>query len=137
MPYSDWSLAGCLYFLELYNGIGYRNKGIFTPYLWGMSNYHYKGKYVDDGEYDPNYINHQIGCAVILKSMVDCGWVSFNTQTTVIQTTPSAPISPIPVASAPVVSVKPVNTSNQNANSNFTNIFTSAIEFIMKFFGNK
>lgn len=66
----NWGyIEDVLYFLERYNGLGYRNKGLNTPYLWSGSNHYIKGKYVSDGRYDPNAVSKQIGAAVILKSM--------------------------------------------------------------------
>lgn len=66
----DWYVVeDTLYFLERYNGLGYKNRGVNSPYLWSGSNHYIKGKYVSDGRYDPNAVSKQIGAAVILKSM--------------------------------------------------------------------
>lgn len=77
----DWSLPNCLYLLEKYNGMGYRNlekrkipfPNINTPYLWSFTNHYVKGKFVKDGVYDPNYVSNQPGCAAIIKRMQDKG----------------------------------------------------------------
>lgn len=69
--WTDWSLAGILYKLELYNGWGYRKKGFVTPYLWSFSNHYTKGKFVEDGVFDPNATSQQVGAAVILKRMLE------------------------------------------------------------------
>src|SRR5207244_845789 len=50
---SDWSLPATLYRLEGFNGFGYRPHGINTPYLWSFSNHYAKGKFGEDGKYDP------------------------------------------------------------------------------------
>lgn len=66
----DWSLAGVLIALELYNGLGYANKGVPSPYLWAGTDQYRAGKYVADGKYDPNHVDQQLGCAALLKSMM-------------------------------------------------------------------
>ena len=96
LPYTDWSLGGMLYFLERYNGFGYRNKGIYTPYLWSGTNNYSKGKYVRDGAngFDPNAVSQQIGAAAILKYMDDNNIIDIS-QKPKIQ---SITVSPVVVA---------------------------------------
>lgn len=65
----DWSIAGALDILERYNGLGYRNKGLPSPYLWAGTDQYVKGKYVADGEYDPEHIDKQLGVAPILMKL--------------------------------------------------------------------
>jgi lysozyme family protein len=67
--WTDWSIAGILYKLELYNGLGYYRQGINSPYLWSYSNHYTKGKYVQDGRYDPIAISKQCGAAVLLRRL--------------------------------------------------------------------
>ena len=74
--WTDWSVAGILYKLELYNGWGYRKKGVATPYLWSFSNHYTKGKYVEDGVFDPEAVSKQAGAAVILKRMLEQGVIA-------------------------------------------------------------
>lgn len=66
---SDWSVPHVLFLLEKYNGFGYRLRGLPSPYLWSFSNLYEKGKYVADGEFDPNAVSKQCGAAVILKAL--------------------------------------------------------------------
>lgn len=66
---SDWSIGAALEVFEKYNGLGYRNRGIMSPYLWSGSEYYDKGKYVEDKVFDPNATTKQIGAASILKRM--------------------------------------------------------------------
>lgn len=65
----DWSVAGTLEALERYNGLGYRKKGLPSPYLWAGTDQYVKGKYVADGKYDPNHVDQQLGCAAILMKL--------------------------------------------------------------------
>lgn len=63
----DWSAAGALTLFEEYNGLGYANKGLPSPYVWAGTNQYTKGKYVADGVYDPNHVDTQLGGAGLLK----------------------------------------------------------------------
>ena len=65
----DWSIGGALDLLERYNGLGYRNKGLPSPYLWAGTDQYVKGKYVADGKYDPNHVDTQLGVAPILMKL--------------------------------------------------------------------
>jgi lysozyme family protein len=65
----DWSIAGTLDLLERYNGLGYRKKGLPSPYLWAGTDQYVKGKYVADGKYDPNHVDQQLGVAALLKKI--------------------------------------------------------------------
>lgn len=63
----DWTAAGALTKFEEYNGLGYYNKGLPSPYVWSGTDQYIKGKYVADGVYDPNAVDQQLGGAGILK----------------------------------------------------------------------
>jgi lysozyme family protein len=67
--WKDWSAGGALTLLEEYNGLGYAAKNRPSPYIWASTNKYVKGKYVADGHYDPNAIDHQLGCAALLNRM--------------------------------------------------------------------
>lgn len=74
----DWSPAIALYRFESYNGFGYRNRGINTPYLWSFSNHYTAGKYVRDGKFDPAAVSKQCGAAVMLKALIAAGEVQLH-----------------------------------------------------------
>lgn len=65
--WQDWKPADILARLELNNGLGYRYKGIFTPYLWSYTQFYVKGKYAADGVYNSELISKQVGAAILLK----------------------------------------------------------------------
>lgn len=66
----DWTIEKALYYAERYNGMGYRNKKINSPYLWsGSPNTYTKGGYKFDGIYDENHVIKNIGIAIILKKL--------------------------------------------------------------------
>ncbi len=94
----NWSLPGLLYRLEAYNGFGYRQYQINSPYLWSFANCYTRGKYVGDGEFDPAQVDAQPGTAVILHRMVERGLI----------TIPGATVSPAaPAPEAPAAPVTP------------------------------
>ena len=76
---SDWTLEKTLYRWEGYNGWRSRRNGINTPYLWSFSNQYAKGKFVADNVWDPNAVSKQCGAAVMLKDLVDGGFVKLPT----------------------------------------------------------
>jgi len=73
---SNWSLESILYQLEKYNGLGYFNRGINSPYVWAGTNQYSCGKYVSDGRFDPKAVDGQLGCAALLKRMNDRGIIT-------------------------------------------------------------
>ena len=66
----DWSVGGTLLLLEQYNGLGYANKGLPSPYVWAGTNQYVKGKYVADGKFDPNTVDPQPGCAGMIRAIM-------------------------------------------------------------------
>lgn len=64
---TDWSIDSALGLIEAYNGLGYKKKGLPSPYLWAWTNNYTKGKYVADGKFDPNFVDQQCGTAILLK----------------------------------------------------------------------
>ncbi len=66
---TDWSIPGMLFSFERFNGMGYRKKGINSPYLWSYSNQYSEGKFTDDGVFDPHAVSRQCGAAVLLRRM--------------------------------------------------------------------
>jgi lysozyme family protein len=62
-----WDVPNTLYFLERYNGMGYRSKGVPSAYLWAGSDQYEKGKFVRDGVWDSNAVAATPGTAVLLK----------------------------------------------------------------------
>jgi lysozyme family protein len=73
---SDWSISHALFRLEKFNGLGYRSRGIPSPYLWSFSQHYTRGKFVGDHVFDPNAVSSQCGAAVLLRVLVDEGHVS-------------------------------------------------------------
>ncbi len=55
--------------MEMYNGPGYAKRGLPSPYIWAGTNQYAKGKYIADGHFDPNAVDHQLGCAGLIARM--------------------------------------------------------------------
>lgn len=75
---SDWSIGGIAYYLECYNGFGYRTHNVPSPYLWSGSNIYKSGKFVKDKVFDIDAVSKQVGGMVILKKMFMKGMLSDN-----------------------------------------------------------
>lgn len=69
------SIGGVLTMLEEYNGLGYFERGVASPYIWAASSEYSRGLYIADGRYDPNKVDIQLGCAIILKQILASGKV--------------------------------------------------------------
>lgn len=66
---SDWSLPAMLFRWESFNGMGYRTRGLPTPYLWSFSNLYKQGLFVADHVFDENARSKQCGAAVLLQRL--------------------------------------------------------------------
>lgn len=67
----DWRLEKVLYYLEKYNGWGYRRHGVPSAYLWAGSNIYSSGKYVADGQWSAMAVDKQAGCAPLIRCLMD------------------------------------------------------------------
>jgi lysozyme family protein len=67
----DWRLEKVLYYCELFNGAGYHNRDLPSPYIWGGTNQQKRGKYIADGRWSGTVMDTQPGCAPILAVMAD------------------------------------------------------------------
>ena len=65
----DWSLPAMLFRWESFNGMGYRLRGLASPYLWSFSNLYQGGLFVADHEFDPEARSKQCGAAVLLQRL--------------------------------------------------------------------
>lgn len=66
----DWSLENCLILFEKFNGLGYKKRGVPSPYLWSYTTEYTKGKYVLDGKFDPEAVSKQPGVGAIMKVLL-------------------------------------------------------------------
>jgi len=56
---------------ERYNGLGYRNKGRPSPYVWAGSQFYTAGKYIRDGVYSSTFVDPQLGIAPVMKRVME------------------------------------------------------------------
>jgi lysozyme family protein len=69
--WKDWTPGGALTLLEIYNGVGYDEyHHENSPYDWGATDQEQRGKYVGDGNFNPDTMDTQVGCAAMLKAMM-------------------------------------------------------------------
>lgn len=67
---ANWTWARDSYEGEAFNGWGYRERGIFSPYLGAGTNLYTRGKYVADGKFDPNAIDSQLGILPVMVQII-------------------------------------------------------------------
>lgn len=65
----NWTWARFCYEGELFNGFGYRNYGVNTPYDWAGTNDYIAGKYVADGAFDRGAVDQQLGIVPVARIM--------------------------------------------------------------------
>ena len=76
LDWSDYSVEGTLYRLEMHGGFEYRwyHPEVKSPFLWAGTNQYTKGRYID-GKFDANAVVEQIGAATILFVMQEKGFL--------------------------------------------------------------
>lgn len=57
-------------FPETYNGLGYYNRGVSSPYVYGRTNVYSSGKYVADGYYDSYTVDLQPGVYILVDKLL-------------------------------------------------------------------
>jgi lysozyme family protein len=107
----DWSAAGALTMAERYNGLGYANRGLPSPYVWSGTNQYRSGKYVRDGVFDANVVDSQLGCAGLLMAMMaldsSITWTGTVSQPTAAPPTLAPPPRTVPPIRPPVPQPQP------------------------------
>ena len=66
----DGDFGSCMEFAERYNGLGYRNKGLASPYVWAGTTKYTGGMYVADGQFSASAYDKRIGVAVAMKYLM-------------------------------------------------------------------
>lgn len=65
-----WSMERYCYESELWNGFGYRARGIPSPYVYGGTTVQRRGKFVADGAFDPSVMDPQLGTLAIAAGLI-------------------------------------------------------------------
>lgn len=68
---SDWSIERIAFTLEKYNGFGYIQYGINSPYLWAGTDLYSKGKFVRDHVFSASYVDTQLGTMAVIRVILD------------------------------------------------------------------
>lgn len=65
-----WTIERVCFELERFNGFGYRQYNIPSPYLWSYANHYRRGKYVRDGVWDSRAVSEQSGAVPMLAELM-------------------------------------------------------------------
>lgn len=88
--YATWDVPSALRRFESWNGWGYRSRNVNSPYVWGMSNHaRGVGKFVKDGQYDPDAETSQVGAGVLLRWLSNHGCVTAPAESALIRFDPN------------------------------------------------
>lgn len=103
----DWSPGGLMTLLEQYNGLGYANMGLPSPYVWSGTDQYRCGKYVADGRFDPQAVDQQLGCAGLVLAMAGLDAGVAMALGRVPSASPTAPAAPRGPACPPAAARQP------------------------------
>lgn len=119
-----WGPEHVAYFLEVFNGTGYRGHGIPSPYLWGGTSVQKRGKFVQDGVYDASTMDPQVGGMAILRELMLLDpSISFSATPGAQFPKPGSPTAPVsvppplanePTSSSPVPQHPPQSSSESS-----------------------
>ena len=56
-------------YAEFYNGLGYHNRGVPSPYAFSGTDQYTRGKYVGDGDYSAKTKDQQVGVMALIQSL--------------------------------------------------------------------
>jgi lysozyme family protein len=59
--------------MERFNGLGYRKRGVLSPYIYSGTQFYTGGKFVSDGRFSSTALDKQLGCLAILKRLQQKG----------------------------------------------------------------
>lgn len=127
----DWSLGSILFHMEEFNGEGYHNHGLPSPYVWSWSNKYQSGKYDRDGHFVSTLVDAQIGGAIIMFSLLQLGILVLQ-QTGGLQMVTDAISGAIAPAPAPVQApVAAAHAATAGLNVSTTSIVTHVTSGVM------
>jgi lysozyme family protein len=67
----DWTWPWACYRWELWNGVGPRNHGMPSGYLWSGTTIYQGGKYIADGVWSRGTWDQQLGCVEIARAIAE------------------------------------------------------------------
>ena len=128
---TDWGVERVAFCFEKYNGFGYRNKNIASPYLWAASTHYVKGKYVRDRVFNANAVDTQLGAMCVLKILLEHENIDL-TPIEEVQEVANVPLSPSADADRPTTGEMRLN-SRKFALTEYTKYFSGGFGSIMLF----
>lgn len=84
MDETTTDFAAMATYAEVYNGLGYHNRGLESPYVYGGTDQYTGGRYVRDGVFDPNSFDQRMGVMALVQGLGDAA----------VTTGPSTSITP-------------------------------------------
>ncbi len=66
---AKWDFAGQMDFAEKFNGLGYRHKGLVSPYVYASTSKYHSGLYTSDGKFSSTKVDKRLGVACIVISL--------------------------------------------------------------------
>jgi len=87
----EWSPARACFEIEKFNGFGYRNRGVPSPYLWSFTNHYSRGKYVADGRFSAAAVDKQCGAIPVMRRIMEITGATFGDDTRAPKPTEPAP----------------------------------------------
>ena len=70
ISYDEGDINDMLTYAEYYNGTGYKDRGLPSPYTLAGTSCYQKGKFTSDGTFDPNAVDTQLGVLVMLRAVI-------------------------------------------------------------------
>jgi lysozyme family protein/peptidoglycan hydrolase-like protein with peptidoglycan-binding domain len=71
MDETTTDFAAMATYAEVYNGLGYHNRGLESPYVYGGTDQYTGGRYVRDGVFDPNSFDQRMGVMALVQGLGD------------------------------------------------------------------
>jgi lysozyme family protein len=68
---ADWGVERLAFMAEKFNGFGYYQYGVQSPYLWSFTTVYTRGKYATDGVYKAGLVSKQSGVMAVLKVLIE------------------------------------------------------------------
>ncbi len=70
-----WDIATAIVEWEKWNGLGYKRRGLNSPYVYSGTSRQNPGLYVADGKFDPRKMDPRPGCLAIYIGLKELGYV--------------------------------------------------------------
>lgn len=114
--FGPWTIGATGVFWEDFNGRGYLNRGLPSPYVLAGTDLYTKGKYVADGKFDKNFVDPQPGCFALLQCLIQLDpSIVGDQEQPLLQKAAEKPLAIAPPAPAPSVFKEVVTSKTAHA----------------------